>query len=264
MFNNLIESSSHRSEFKRRGSFFLFTTATYALLFVIAGVVSIYAYDARLTEQSTTLTMLTFAPPEPAREVATVPQRSHADNPSRNNSNVVRPTRPVLIDRPDNPANPPDQIGIKASIPPAPRYAIGGPQVLDPPGSGRYGKGSDQGASYGSGGTPIIDAGIPPPAPKPSPQRIIASPTVLNSKALDLPKPPYPPMAKELHIQGIVSVQVLIDETGKVVSAKAVSGNLFLIPEAQKAAYRARFSPTFVGDQPVKVSGTITYNFVLQ
>ncbi len=46
MFNNLIESSSHRSELKRRGSFFLFTTATYALLFVLAGVASIYAYDA--------------------------------------------------------------------------------------------------------------------------------------------------------------------------------------------------------------------------
>ena len=50
MFNNLIESSSHASEFKRRGSFFLFTTATYILLFVIGGVVSIYAYDARPTE----------------------------------------------------------------------------------------------------------------------------------------------------------------------------------------------------------------------
>jgi len=264
MFNNLIESSSHRSEFKRRGSFFLFTTATYALLFVIAGVVSIYAFDARLTEQSTELTMLTFAPPEPAREVATVPQRSHPDNPSRNISNVVRAIRPVLIDRPDNPANPPDQIGIRASIPPAPRDAIVGTQLLDPPGSGHYGTGSDQGVTNGSGGTPIIDAGIPPPAPTPSPRRIIASPTVLNSKAIDLPKPPYPPMAKEMHIQGIVSVQVLIDETGKVVSAKAVSGNPFLITEAQKAAYRARFSPTFIGDQPVKVSGMITYNFVLQ
>ena len=48
MFNNLIESTSHVQEFKRRGSFLLFTSATYALLFVITGVVSIYAYDAHL------------------------------------------------------------------------------------------------------------------------------------------------------------------------------------------------------------------------
>ena len=50
MFTNLIESSSHGSEFRRRGSFFLFTTASYALLFIIAGVVSIYAYDARMED----------------------------------------------------------------------------------------------------------------------------------------------------------------------------------------------------------------------
>jgi hypothetical protein len=43
MFTNLIESSSHAKEFKRRGSFLLFTTGTYVMLFVVTGVVSIYA-----------------------------------------------------------------------------------------------------------------------------------------------------------------------------------------------------------------------------
>ena len=52
MFSNLIESSSHKKEFKRRGSFLLFTTATYVVLFVITGVISIYAYDARLEKQN--------------------------------------------------------------------------------------------------------------------------------------------------------------------------------------------------------------------
>ena len=46
MFNNLIESSSHTTELKRRGSFFLFTVATYAVLFVIAGV-ALFACVAR-------------------------------------------------------------------------------------------------------------------------------------------------------------------------------------------------------------------------
>jgi protein TonB len=66
-----------------------------------------------------------------------------------------------------------------------------------------------------------------------------------------------------MRIQGTVSVQVLIDEQGRVLSAKAVSGSPFLLIEAQKAAMQARFSPTRLGDQPVKVSGVITYNFVL-
>jgi protein TonB len=86
---------------------------------------------------------------------------------------------------------------------------------------------------------------------------------VLNSEAIELPKPSYPPMAIQIRLQGMVSVQVLIDEKGNVVSAKALSGHPFFVPAAQKAAMRARFSPTIIGDQPVKVSGVITYNFVL-
>jgi outer membrane biosynthesis protein TonB len=57
---------------------------------------------------------------------------------------------------------------------------------------------------------------------------------------------------------------VLIDETGKVISAKAISGHPLFIAEAQRAAMLARFSPTTISDHAVKVSGVITYNFVMQ
>jgi len=36
------------------------------------------------------------------------------------------------------------------------------------------------------------------------------------------------------------------------------------VRKRQQAALQARFSPTMLGEQPVKVSGIITYNFVLQ
>src|SRR5688572_21186151 len=68
MFNNLIESSSHKTELRRRGSYFLFTTAIYAVLFTVAGVVSIYAYDARLEEPPIEIVMLSpldYQPPAP-------------------------------------------------------------------------------------------------------------------------------------------------------------------------------------------------------
>src|SRR5215208_1205104 len=63
MFNNLIESASHAREYKRRGSFLLITTATYAVLLVLGGVASIYAYDAHLEAQSLELVIL-LAPNE--------------------------------------------------------------------------------------------------------------------------------------------------------------------------------------------------------
>jgi protein TonB len=86
----------------------------------------------------------------------------------------------------------------------------------------------------------------------------------ITGLAISLPKPPYPMIAKQAGAAGPVNVQVLIDETGHVVSAKAVSGHPLLRAAAQQAAYLARFSPTRLSDQPVKVSGVITYNFVMQ
>jgi protein TonB len=87
---------------------------------------------------------------------------------------------------------------------------------------------------------------------------------VLNGSAVSLPKPTYPEIAKQARIQGSVNVQVLVDETGRVISAKAISGSPMLMHAAQQAALGARFSPTMLGEQAVKVSGVIIYNFVLQ
>lgn len=264
MFNNLIESSSHRSELKRRGSFFLFTTATYALLFVLAGVASIHTYDARLGEQDLEISVLTFAPPIRAEEPPRSLERTHV-NSSTNNSNVSsQPMRPVLYDRPDNPTNPPKEIGTTApTIPPAPPNAVIGNMIADPPNSG-----NPNGSGSESNGTGTIVNNIekpPPPAPTPAaPPRIVKSPGVLNGQALFLPKPAYPAMAKMMHVEGRVTVQILIDENGKVVSARAVDGHPILRPACEAASLQARFSPTKLGEQPVKVSGVITFNFVLQ
>ena len=82
-------------------------------------------------------------------------------------------------------------------------------------------------------------------------------------KALELPPPTYPAIARQIKLRGSVTVQVLIDESGKVVSAKALSGHTAFIDAAESAARRARFSPTTINDQPVKVQGVITYNFVM-
>jgi protein TonB len=86
---------------------------------------------------------------------------------------------------------------------------------------------------------------------------------VLNGKAVNLPKPSYPPIARTAHASGTVVVQVTIDETGKVISAHAISGHPLLQAAAVQAAYGARFSPTQLSGQPVKVTGTINYNFQL-
>ncbi|HEV2827262.1 MAG TPA: TonB family protein [Pyrinomonadaceae bacterium] len=84
---------------------------------------------------------------------------------------------------------------------------------------------------------------------------------VLNGKALSLPKPPYPPLARAAKAGGMVVVQVTVDEQGNVISARAVSGHPLLQAAAVAAARAAKFSPTKLSGEPVKVSGVLTYTF---
>ncbi len=263
MFSNLIESSSHGSEFKRRGSFLLFTMAGYTVFFIVAGVVSIHAYDAHMEDRNLELvTMMPLvdlpAPPVPVPVRPTTP--SNSTNPASNRNYFQREIAMADV---NEPTVAPDKISTtpNANLP-MPRNSIVrfGPDSDPSPGNSHPGDGgSTRGIS-----TVFVPIETPPPAPVQIPVPKVIRKQIINGEAVSLPKPPYPEMAKQLKIHGMVSVQVLVDETGRVVSAKAVSGNAFLVREAQKAALQARFAPTLLGDQPVKVSGVITYNFVLQ
>jgi periplasmic protein TonB len=84
----------------------------------------------------------------------------------------------------------------------------------------------------------------------------------MNGKAINLPQPAYPAIARGAHALGAVTVQITVDESGKVVSARATSGHPLLQAAAVQAAYAARFSPTQISGQPVKVTGMLMYNFV--
>jgi TonB family protein len=87
---------------------------------------------------------------------------------------------------------------------------------------------------------------------------------VLNGKAISKPQPPYPALAKAARASGTVTVQVTVDETGGVVSAAAVSGHPLLRAAAVAAARQAKFAPTLLSGKPVRVTGVLTYNFVLE
>lgn len=87
---------------------------------------------------------------------------------------------------------------------------------------------------------------------------------VLNGRAVYKPQPEYPASAKSVRAQGTVTVLVTVDETGKVIEAKATRySHMSLGIAAEDAARRARFTPTLLSGVPVKVNGIITYNFLL-
>jgi TonB family protein len=83
----------------------------------------------------------------------------------------------------------------------------------------------------------------------------------LNKKALSLPKPTYPEEARRLKASGKVTVKIVVDENGKVISATASDGPLPLRAAAEDAARLAAFEPVIQGGITVKVSGFLTYVF---
>jgi len=85
---------------------------------------------------------------------------------------------------------------------------------------------------------------------------------VLNGRAVSLPKPAYPTEARAAGASGAVNVKITIDETGNVISAEAVSGDDLLRDVCVEAAKKAKFAPTILSGNPVKVTGVVVYNFV--
>jgi TonB family protein len=103
-----------------------------------------------------------------------------------------------------------------------------------------------------------------PPASCASKQPVYVQGGLLNFKAVRKPFPLYPPAAKAARVGGTVVVQVEVDENGGVAKAEAVSGPSMLHEAAVDAAREAQFSPTRLSGQPVRVTGLVTYNFVLK
>lgn len=274
MFGNLIESGSQTRDIKRRSTFFLGTLAFYAVLLSAAGVASIYAYDAHLKDEQdwTLVAMMRFAPVVAAAE----PERrepTKAADAKDNRTNATRRTEIVI----NTPIVPSRTVADGKTPEVAPKTFV----VIDTVNANPVGTGAPIGTE-GTGNSRTLNPGAahvsvpvdnvePPPAPKqpppaqqPRPKVVALTSYVISSKVTAKPVPVYPAIAKAARIHGPVAVQILVDESGKVVSAKATSGHQLLQGEAVRAAYRARFTPTLLTGQPVKVTGVITYNFVLQ
>jgi len=119
------------------------------------------------------------------------------------------------------------------------------------------------GAVNSDSDVPVVMIDEPPPSPGPKPILKPISGGVLNGTAISLPAPTYPEAARRMRTTGTVTVEVVLDETGKVVAANATTGPAILRDAAVQAALKARFSPTKLSGQPVKVSGVINYKFAL-
>ncbi|HEX5601980.1 MAG TPA: hypothetical protein VFX63_05490, partial [Pyrinomonadaceae bacterium] len=190
MFNNLIESSSHTREYKRRGSFLLFTTGIYAVLLVLGGVASIYAYDARLEEQN--LEIVTLLPPvEPVFEPETVSRPNQPRETSRNDSGITeRATAMLSVNHPEVvPTGVSTAPNVNKPLPETGIYAVTGHdkdaiagRVAGPGGPGIEGR-------VAAPPTHVSLTDPPPPPPDPPKPPKVISKGPITGLAILLPKP---------------------------------------------------------------------------
>ncbi|MDT7543587.1 MAG: periplasmic protein TonB [Acidobacteriota bacterium] len=271
MFENLVESTSHKDDLSRKGGFFLGTLAIYAVLAIVIAIVLTITYNDHLDALNMELT--TMVAPVPIQAQPEQQQQKQEAKPQQAQEQQVA-TRTEFVASNLDPTKVPQKVEAVASkIPPVPP----GGAVLSNRNSDPVGGGSPVGVGTGTGGGPVGGTAPPrvvvpaddepPPPPKATPEpkkNVTISGGVLNGKAISRPTPPYPPIARAARASGVVQVQVTVDETGKVISAHAISGNPLLQQAAVQTAYSWRFSPTLLSGQPVKVTGSITFNFNLQ
>lgn len=263
MFEHLVESTTHKEDLARKGSFIGVTVLAYAVVLGALFIGSIFWYDAQLENQN--LELVTLVAPVPIEEKTPDKPKEAPKQTAASEDRQVTTVRELTTERPEaapkeikvvTQQSPPDVTGARVGN--RDYIAPGGPTLPNAgPGTGTGGG--------GGGGGPVVDEPPPPPPPKPDPPKRTApiSGGVLNGRAVSLPKPSYPAVARAARQTGTVTVQVTIDENGSVISARAVSGPPLLQASAVQAAYGAKFSPTKLSGQPVKVTGVITYNFQL-
>ena len=269
MLDQLVESKSNAAENGRRGQFMAVTLIAAVVVVLGLWTKDLFAHDYTMGGGDLELSTL-VAPPPPDEEPPPEPEKQ-PEKKAEPNVDV----RKELIQNIASSPIIPEKIQTTKSNVQQMRENVktiqGDQNMTNPDAAVRRGDGVvDSGTTLGGGDnsndgrdveTPsATPPPTKPPTPKPAPRTVSGG--VLNGKATSLPKPGYPAAAKAVRASGAVSVQVLISESGSVISASAVSGHPLLRAAAEGAARGARFSPTMLSGQAVKVSGVITYNFV--
>ena len=265
MFDRLIESDTAGAEFKSRRRYFLVSSVVVGALFISAVVFSIYASEIGLgSDQFEVAAILA-----PVEIDATQPEPPRATQNRITDRTADVPQRPTNTQRIEESPSESPQISTQpnnVSTRPNMPFQIG--EFKDPPSGGDYRADEPSGTGTGSlvpktedsnqASVTNKDETDPPPLIKRTAPKHVG---IVNRMATSLPRPPSPPAALAMHVEGKVDIQVTIDESGNVISAKAASGSPFLRTAAENAAWKARFTPTILDGTPVKVTGMIVYNF---
>jgi protein TonB len=273
MLNQLIESKNHREENARKNGFLATTLGVFIAVLLSGWTYSLFAKNFGMGtgdfELSSLVAPVSAVEPAPPPKPEIQPERSQRPASSK----IILKDLYEDLSRSTNP--PKDLSGEKDVVNARqfdPNQVMRGDRnqiPVDTSGRSATSDTTDCGLCRSNEDRTSKDEEQPTPEvvvkPSPKPTEAKKPPLqslgVINGKATHLEKPPYPATARAVRAEGAVNVQVLIDESGNVVSASAVSGHPMLRRVAEAAARQSKFSPTYLSNQAVKVTGVIVYQF---
>jgi periplasmic protein TonB len=77
-------------------------------------------------------------------------------------------------------------------------------------------------------------------------------------------QPEYPAIARQAHVQGVVTIDAILDEQGNVVEMKIVSGPPLLYQAALEALAKWKYEPVYLNDRPIPVELLVHVTFELK
>ncbi|HKM49057.1 MAG TPA: energy transducer TonB [Terriglobales bacterium] len=92
--------------------------------------------------------------------------------------------------------------------------------------------------------------------------RVQMSPQTAQSVSISVP-PDYPLLARQMKVQGAVSLQALISRDGAIQELQILSGPSILAAAAREAVKQWHFKPFLQNGQPVETQARITVNFTI-
>ena len=117
-----------------------------------------------------------------------------------------------------------------------------------------------------------VDSGATSSASAPSPpadgktasagDRVQLSPQTAQNVTVSVP-PDYPLLARQMKVQGAVSLQALISRDGTIQELQILSGPGILAAAAREAVKQWHFKPYLQNGQPVETQARITVNFTI-
>jgi TonB family protein len=254
MFDKLVVSTAQRRR-GRTAKFFLGTVVVYLSVGAIAFALSIVLGTPKLAD--TRSAIFVAALPAPRTPSVVVDHRSTGGVPPHQDLNNLRRLEDII----DHAQTNPPRIALPAATDIRAGDGLAGGDPNAPPNS------------VGVIGGELRTTEPPPRPPDPPkpparttgedsrPLRVTS--VVLQGKAIERRTPIYPPLARQIHLQGDVSVEVIISPVGRVESARVVSGHPMFAQYAREAALGWRFEPTFLNGVAVRVTGVITFVFKL-